>query len=93
MARAQKIREVRHDPVVAAVDEEIVVERFDILVHRAEGFLDDGEVRLQLAGRHLFGVANAINFRQAIEKLDSFVHGSHGSVGGGAAAVSFKCAG
>src|SRR5689334_19711491 len=44
MARAEQVAEVGNDPVVASLDEEIVIERFDVLVNRTERGFDQREI-------------------------------------------------
>jgi hypothetical protein len=56
---AEQIGEVGNDPVVAGVDEQVVVELTDVVVQRAEGLLHRGEVGAQLVGRRLLRVADA----------------------------------
>ena len=53
MTGAEQVGDVRNDPVVAGVDEEIAVQRLNVRVHRRQRVFDDRQERLQLAGRRL----------------------------------------
>lgn len=67
---AEQVGQVRDDPVVAGVDEQVVVELRDVVVQRAEGLLDRGEVGAQLVRRRLLGVADTIDLGQPVEQRD-----------------------
>ena len=86
---AEEISEVWDDPVIAGIDEEIVVERLDVPMDRPEGALENAHVRLELVRRKLLRVAYAVDFRQATEKRSACVGGrAHG-----VEAVSVRCSG
>jgi len=92
MAGPEQIREVRDDPVVAGIDKQVVVELLDVLVERSERRFDGRQVRAQLIGRRLLGVARAINLRQALEEWNGGHTHAHSPEDGSATAVSVTCA-
>ena len=91
MARADEIGDVGDDPLVAGLDEEVVVERLDALVDGAERVLDGAQERAKLVGGPLLGVADAVDLRQPVEQRDARWGGAHGCVApSGGADVSVR---
>ena len=91
--RAEQVGEVGDDPVVAGVDEQIVVELRDVGVQRAERGLDRREVGAQLVRRRLFRVADAVDLGQPVEQRHKRCGHTHSPAEGSAAEISVRCAG
>jgi hypothetical protein len=62
-ARAEQVPDVGDHPVVARLDEQVVVERLDVLVDGAEDPLDERQVAPELARRTLLLVLDAVDLR------------------------------
>src|SRR5204863_3297352 len=58
--------DVRNDPVVARLDEQVASKLLDVVVNGAEHLLDERQIRLELAGRGGIAVANPVDLRQAL---------------------------
>jgi hypothetical protein len=68
-----EVAEVRHDPVLAGLDEPVFAEAVDVRRHQGQLTIDDGEevvergVQLVEAVRLLVAVADAVDGRQEVE--------------------------
>ena len=91
--RAEEIADVRDDPVLARVDEQVVIELLDVGVDGAECLFDRRQVRAQLIRRRLLGVADAIDLGEPIEERHARAGHAHSPAEGSSAESNVRCCG
>jgi hypothetical protein len=77
MRGADEIGEIRYHPVVAGLDKQVVIERFNVFVDRAKDLLEGREIGEELIRRRLLFVPSAVDLGQALVKRDAFRGGDH----------------
>ncbi len=79
MRHAEQIADIGHHPVVAELDEMVVVQGVDMVVDRFQHFIHQADIGLELTRAGGVGIAFAIEDRQTLEQAGVLGHCGHSS--------------